>query len=270
MVAPLLTSFHFKYSTYRTKDDELYEDVYSRKRLGCFRAIELFDCYLVDLNASRIHENIDQSADLNNVSVDDDEEISFIARNKSKNVQETDNQWHGNFILLIISEIPMHICNRESFGYAVPINSNKNVEKAAFTFINTEHLLNGPNRTYNKPFPISNFIDEKFLNQQRLRLSVFDKIYVINLEKRKDRRDRIMTTLNLLNLEYELVKAVDGMKINEDLIKDLGGCYILSYMIKFTTKKRLFLTQIKWFLSNNNNQASSSYRTIWILITRDL
>jgi collagen beta-1,O-galactosyltransferase len=214
-----MTSFQFKYSTYRTKDDGLFDNIYSRKSLGCFRATEVFDCYLVNLNATGIHESLAIEIDFDKEN-DDDEEISYIAREMGKFRPKLVN------VLIFPRKINfqgvlMHVCNRESFGYVVPINESKAVEKSAFTHINAEHLLNGPNRTYNQPLPISNFIDEKYLSSKKTKM-IFDKIFVINLEKRPDRRDRIKATLDLLGLDYNLVKAVDGMNIDDKYLKDLG------------------------------------------------
>ena len=48
-----------------------------------------------------------------------------------------------------------------------------------------------------------------------------DKIFVINLVRRQERRDRMRAALKLLRVEYELFDAVDGKQINESYLEAL-------------------------------------------------
>lgn len=47
-----------------------------------------------------------------------------------------------------------------------------------------------------------------------------DKIFVINLEYRTDRLERISTVLNQMNLKFEVFNAVNGLMINENFVYD--------------------------------------------------
>jgi collagen beta-1,O-galactosyltransferase len=40
-----------------------------------------------------------------------------------------------------------------------------------------------------------------------------DNVYMINLERRPDRRTKMDTCLNELGIKYQWVKAVDGKKV---------------------------------------------------------
>jgi hypothetical protein len=44
--------------------------------------------------------------------------------------------------------------------------------------------------------------------------NVFDKVYVVNLERDKDKHDLIKSKLNQLNIDFEFYKAVDGSKLS--------------------------------------------------------
>lgn len=121
----------------------------------------------------------------------------------------------------------MHVCNRESYGYIPDENEDENeqdqeIRSESFVYLRSQHLLNGPNKTYNSPLPVTEhkLITTKF---KKLKTKLgFDQIYVINLERRQDRRRRIESTLDDLNLSFKIFKAVDGKQIDEEYIKKLG------------------------------------------------
>lgn len=119
----------------------------------------------------------------------------------------------------------MHVCNRDLFGYIPDSTSD---HEASFTHLRIEHLLKGPNKTYNQPLPISQHIDYSQLEKKKSKLG-FDQIYVINLERRDDRRQRIQSTLDDMGLEYKIVKAIDGKEIDDIYIKSLGIKVIPNY-----------------------------------------
>ena len=48
-----------------------------------------------------------------------------------------------------------------------------------------------------------------------------DKVFVINLVRRPERRERMRAALKLLRVEYEMLAAVDGRQINESYLEEL-------------------------------------------------
>ena len=101
----------------------------------------------------------------------------------------------------------MHVCNREIFGY---IPDSIPDREASFSHLLIEHLLMGVNKTYNRPLPQSQNIDyATFSNKKKTRLG-FDEIYVINLARREDRRDRIESTFEEMGVDFRIFEAVDG------------------------------------------------------------
>jgi collagen beta-1,O-galactosyltransferase len=143
----------------------------------------------------------------------------------------------------------MHVCNREDFGYIVNLDKIKTEEKIEeFVYLRMEHLLNGPNKTYNKPLPITKFIDKNFSEKTPSKL-VYDKIYIINLERRHDRRERIEAALNELNIEYQIFNAIDAKKINESYIESLGIKILPNYKDPYHDRS-LNYGEISCFLSH--------------------
>lgn len=111
----------------------------------------------------------------------------------------------------------MYVCNRETFGYIPDPNED---QKESFIHLRIDHLLKGPNKTYNEPLKLSEHV-KGLVKVEKTKLG-FDQIYVINLQRREDRRKRIESTLDDLNISYKIFNAIDGKSIDEDYIKNLG------------------------------------------------
>lgn len=121
------------------------------------------------------------------------------------------------------------VCNRENFGY-IPDRDDEDKDDPIdnFIFLRMEHLLKGPNKTYNQPLPVTKFLEQSQTKKRKTKLG-FDQIYIINLERRPDRKERIESALDDLNLSFKMTKAVDGRKIDEDYIASLGIKVIPGY-----------------------------------------
>jgi collagen beta-1,O-galactosyltransferase len=91
----------------------------------------------------------------------------------------------------------------------------------------------------------------KHINYKKKRTSKigFDQIYIINLERREDRRKRMEQTLDELNLSYNMTKAIDGKKIDENYLKDLNIKIIPGYKDPYSDRS-LNYGEIGCFLSH--------------------
>lgn len=79
----------------------------------------------------------------------------------------------------------------------------------------------------------------------------FDEIYIINLERRKDRRERIERTLNDLGLSFKTIKAVDGKNLTQNMINEMGIEILPNYKDPYTGRSMTF-GEIGCFLSHYN------------------
>ena len=102
--------------------------------------------------------------------------------------------------------------------------------------------------------------------------NVFDKVYVVNLEREKDKRDLMQSKLNQLNIEFEFFKALDGFKMTDrKLLRDgtMGqvGCK-QSHMNIFKKAKQddlskiLILEDDLFFLKDFNNHFHNCYEAL--------
>ena len=180
--------------------DNGYLAIYKREKIGCFKVSGVRDAYLLDLSDAKLKDLLE----IDNLDFkDNDSWISFYAK-----------------ALGVI----IHVCNREFFGYIPDITDNDEQRVESFAHLKVQHLFNGPNKTYNVPLPISKHIQDYVnikLPETKTKLG-FDEIYVINLERRQDRRNVITALLDSIGVSFKLIKAVDGKEIDFDFIKNLG------------------------------------------------
>uniref|UniRef100_A0AAY4B7U5 Glycosyl transferase family 25 domain-containing protein n=1 Tax=Denticeps clupeoides TaxID=299321 RepID=A0AAY4B7U5_9TELE len=93
------------------------------------------------------------------------------------------------------ADVQMYICNREHYGYLpVPLKPQQTVEDE----------------------------EESFLHTITEAMSDLKMIFLINLKRRLDRRQRMMNTLSVLGLEATLTDAVDGKALNTSQLQALG------------------------------------------------
>lgn len=77
----------------------------------------------------------------------------------------------------------------------------------------------------------------------------FDEIFLINLQRRTDRRDRMLYSLNELEIDVKVVHAVDGNALNSSDIKILGVDLLPGYYDPFSGRT-LTKGEVGCFLSH--------------------
>lgn len=190
LMTPLLRSTKEMFtSTFYLNDQRnsgyyAYRQIYERKRLGCFIINGgIKDFYVLNFQYPQIRE----------VFLDKEHEqtIDVIARDYS---------------------IPTYVCNREVFGY-IPAQFyealyDEIIIRDLYFHMLIEHQLNGPSQTYLPAIPRTSLIDPSVSTEK----NKFgrDEIYVINLLRRTDRRDRLQSTFDILNISARFFEAVDG------------------------------------------------------------
>uniref|UniRef100_A0A665VY97 procollagen galactosyltransferase n=1 Tax=Echeneis naucrates TaxID=173247 RepID=A0A665VY97_ECHNA len=106
-----------------------------------------------------------------------------------------------------MAEVQMFVCNKETYGYfPVPLRSHNTLEDEYLTFRLRALLL----------------IHPPFFHQKHPDKMGFDEVFMINLERRTDRRDRMLRTLYQQEINCKVVAAVDGKAMNISEIHALG------------------------------------------------
>lgn len=180
----------------RTPD---YVPTLMRERVGCLEVPVVHSVYLVDLRreaSSRLAYWPAPSGFEGPV----DEVVMFAFSAKREGL--------GIFVL-----------NTEFFGYLIRPISYHSLEYAADVFLNfkLKTLVNHP------PVPYSEHVSPSNKEPENLNL---DAVFMISLARRPDRRNRMVSALNELNINFTLFDAVDGKKLNQSYVDSLGIRYL--------------------------------------------
>ncbi|KAG7251843.1 hypothetical protein CRUP_022207, partial [Coryphaenoides rupestris] len=179
-----------------------------RQRLGCFPVPMVHSTMLLDLRKEGMKE------------------LAFFPPHK-------DYSWPYDDIIVFAfscraADIQMYLCNKERYGFLnVPAKPHHTLEDDQLNFVHLhlESIIEGP-RMY--PSRIVHMFPKK------RDLVGFDEIYLINLRRRADRRDRMLFSLNELEVDVKVVDAVDGNALNSSDIKLLGVDLLPGYYDPFS------------------------------------
>ncbi|XP_067219355.1 procollagen galactosyltransferase 2 [Chanodichthys erythropterus] len=111
--------------------------------------------------------------------------------------------------------VQMFLCNKEHYGYLpLPLKTKQTLEEEVESFSHTVTEA---------------LIDFNMENSHYLHIAskpkdtmAFNQVYLINLMRRKDRRDRMLQSLEVLGIDVTLIDAVDGKTLNSSQLRALG------------------------------------------------
>ncbi|KAJ8339021.1 hypothetical protein SKAU_G00358070 [Synaphobranchus kaupii] len=142
-----------------------------------------------------------------------------------------------------VSEVQMYLCNKVRYGYlnvpAKPHQTNED-DQINFVHLQLESIIDGP------PMHPSRYIH---LRTKQRDLMGFDEIFLINLRRRPDRLDRMLWSLNEMEIDVKVVDAVDGGALNSSDIKLLGVDLLPGYYDPFSGRT-LTKGEVGCFLSH--------------------
>ncbi|XP_076241704.1 glycosyltransferase 25 family member isoform X2 [Calliopsis andreniformis] len=206
VVAPLLKSdgLYSNFWTGMTNDyyylrTEKYEPILYREETGCFDVPMIHSAVLIDLRQYASDRLTYQSNNLEQYDGPTDDIITFA-------------------ISAIKSEVPLFICNDVIYGFImVPLEKEETVAEdlQRLTNIKMEIL------TDNNYVLLSKNLEQYVRYPKEDTLQV-DSIYMINLLRRPERRERMYRLFKELGIRAVTLDAVDGSTLNQSILKDLG------------------------------------------------
>uniref|UniRef100_A0A8P0PNW8 Collagen beta(1-O)galactosyltransferase 2 n=2 Tax=Canis lupus familiaris TaxID=9615 RepID=A0A8P0PNW8_CANLF len=147
------------------------------------------------------------------------------------------------YLSLGFSGIQMYLCNREHYGYLpIPLKPHQTLQEDIENFIHVqiEAMIDGP------PVEPSQFVSSVPKYPDKMG---FDEIFMINLKRRKDRRDRMLRTLYEQEIDVKIVEAVDGKALNTSQLKALNIEMLPGYRDPYSSRP-LTRGEIGCFLSH--------------------
>uniref|UniRef100_A0AAQ5YTI5 Glycosyl transferase family 25 domain-containing protein n=1 Tax=Amphiprion ocellaris TaxID=80972 RepID=A0AAQ5YTI5_AMPOC len=128
--------------------------------------------------------------------------------------------------------IQMHVCNRDHYGYLpVPLKQDQTLEEEEESFT---HTLLPPFSPSSPPGKMG-----------------FDEVFLINLRRRSDRKERMLSSLAVLGINATLTEAVDGKALNSSVLQWMGVDMLPGYTDPYS-ERVLTRGEIGCFLSHYN------------------
>lgn len=125
------------------------------------------------------------------------------------------------------SNLPLAIVNEKLYGYIlVPLEQDDSLDKDYHQMINVKvSILNDFNFNYlNLPRELNQFVHYPIANTLTL-----DKIYMINLERRPERRLKMEQSFREIGLLVEHIPAFDGQTITDEFLLEKNINFLPGY-----------------------------------------
>jgi len=186
--------------TYYYQRTPEYSTILDRGELGCFKVPMVHSSVLVDLRTK---------------------ESDLVSYNP-EHIKEYPGP-HDDIIVFALScrlnNIPMHICNQREFGtIMMPLEDDQDLSEDLITLTNTLVQIS----VKSEPI-IPDPIFKRFLPQPTTKGKVgLDEIYMINLDRRPDRKQRMDYNFHHLGLDYRHFAAVDGRVLGPEYLLEEG------------------------------------------------
>ncbi|KAI4883009.1 hypothetical protein NFI96_020591 [Prochilodus magdalenae] len=172
-----------------------YMPMRRQERRGCFAVPMVHSTFLVDLRKQATSE------------------LAFYP-------PHPDYSWSFDDIIVFafsarMADVQMYVCNRETYGYIpVPLRSHNSLRDEADSFLHSllEVMVRGS--------PLEPSVHLSLPAKQPDKMG-FDEIFMINLVRRRDRRERMLRTLWEQEITCKIVNAVDGKYVSHGLATSL-------------------------------------------------
>ncbi|KAK2818311.1 hypothetical protein Q7C36_022244 [Tachysurus vachellii] len=186
---------------YRRTPD--YMPIRSQERRGCFPVPMVHSTFLLDLRKQASSQ------------------LAFYP-------PHPDYTWAFDDVIVFafsarMADVQMFVCNRETYGYIpVPLHTHHSLRDEVDNFLHTllEVMVHG------SPVDPSGHLSVPHKLPDKLG---FDEVFVINLLRRSDRRERMLRTLWEQEITCKIINAVDGKALNDSQIRALGIRMLPSY-----------------------------------------
>ncbi|XP_028828060.1 procollagen galactosyltransferase 1 [Denticeps clupeoides] len=173
-----------------------YLPIRRQERKGCFAVPMVHSTFLVDLRKEA------------------SQQLAFYP-------PHPDYSWAFDDIIVFafsvrMADAQMYICNKETYGYfPVPLRAHNTMQDEADSFLHSQLEV----MVRSAPLEPSAYLPAPRRQPDKMG---FDEVFLINLARRADRRERMLRTLRELEVGCKVTAAVDGKALNISQIAALG------------------------------------------------
>ncbi|XP_015272001.1 PREDICTED: procollagen galactosyltransferase 1 isoform X1 [Gekko japonicus] len=121
------------------------------------------------------------------------------------------------------AEIQMYVCNKEEYGsLPVPLRSHSTLrdEVESFMHVQLEIMVKNPPVEPSRYLSVPPKVPDKM---------GFDEVFMINLKRRVDRRERMLWALYEQQIDCKIIEAVDGKAMNSSQVEAMGISMLPGY-----------------------------------------
>lgn len=214
-----------------------YKDIYNFEKRGIFEVPMVHSAVLINLNDKRsdlltfnkthLNERFSLSDDVQQrIPTDDIIIFALSAR---------------------LADVPLSIVNEEIYGYiTVPLDPDEGLEKDTKQMINTKILI--LNDIGEQAINVDRELEE-YVSYPEPDTLTLDAVMMINLKRRPERRLKMERSFKELGLKVEYVPAIDGQKITDEYLEEIGVKFLPGYLDPYHNRPMTF-GEIGCFLSH--------------------
>lgn len=174
---------------YKRTDD--YTPILNREKIGCFNVPMVHTAVLISLKHTITDEFTYNPKMITEYDGPEDDIIAFAINAKKL-------------------DVPLYVCNDDLYGFVtVPLEENDNLNKDYEQMLNVK--LEALSRGHSLP---SDDIFEEFISYPEPWKFGCSEIYMINLERRRERRILMELSFRELGMDAKLFKAFDGRTLD--------------------------------------------------------
>ncbi|XP_077302422.1 glycosyltransferase 25 family member [Arctopsyche grandis] len=210
---------------YYKRTDE-YKDILDRKDIGCFKVPMIHSAVLINLRRRTADELTYNPSKINSYDGPIDDIIAFaVSANKSN--------------------VALNICNDKIYGYImVPLDKKDSLEtdRVQLTNLKVESIYDESLLTLDRMF-------DRYTSLPTMDKMGFDEVYMINLLRRPDRKQKMYMCFEQIGLDVKLIEAVDGKSLDDAALETWGVKLMSNYLDPYHSRP-MTLGEIGCFLSH--------------------
>lgn len=201
-----------------------YKKIYNYEELGRFTVPMVHSVVLVNLNDKR-----SDTLTFNRTTLG---ERFAIAQNDLELIPVDD------IIIFALSanysQIPLQISNEQLYGYVtVPLEAGEDLAKEFAQLVNVKIMILNDEHSGGGGTIKVDPVYERYVTYPEPDAMTFDRIFMINLLRRPERRVRMEQSFKEIGLQVEHIAAVDGNELTSEYLDEIGVKFLPGYSDPF-------------------------------------